>query len=227
MATRQVQSLDDLVRALFKLLIAVVLIAVMSVVCLTVALSFFLIKELYFGERPKDILDDQTYAAVAVFLAVIAFATVWLLMYRQGRHSKYVRRADHRQRTRETVLIALKDPIYAQCWGPRFSPGHVDERLFFYCGFVVLNWAHAWDDRLINDAKLRQLLKAYFDSEVPRMYWERNGDWHQPRRRWPRRMRFLDIVNEEYLSAIKAGPPARPYEPFAAESCTAPGERPF
>ncbi|MET7401147.1 DUF6082 family protein [Dactylosporangium sp. NPDC005572] len=65
---------------------------------------------------------------------------------------------------------------------------------------------------VLSPLKLRELLRAYFDSEIPRMYWERHGDWHNPRRRWPRREQFEAIVNEEYLCAIKTGPPARCYE---------------
>jgi len=74
----------------------------------------------------------------------------------------------------------MSQPAYAQCWGPRFAPPHVDERLFFYAGFVVLNWSFSWEDRILNEPELRTLLRTYFDSEVPRMYWERHGDWHAP-----------------------------------------------
>jgi hypothetical protein len=219
MAMQQVQSLDGLVRALRKLLTATTVIVALTATCSTAAISLLFLGRLYTeGTQGNPNEISEKYAAAFAVVALVTLTVMSFSLALQSKQFKYVRQADHRQRTRDTVRIALENPAYAQCWGPRFAPDHVDERLFFYCAFVVLNWAHAWDDGLLAEARLRDLLKAYFDSEVPRMYWERNGDWNQLRRRWPRRVRFLDIVNEEYLTAIKGGPPARGYEPLTIES---------
>lgn len=212
--------LDGLVRVLTKLLLAMWLVAAMAGLMYLVVLSPLLVTHLYDDDRDWSMLADigETYGAASALLATFALAAVLLSLMVQYRQHRSARRNDHRQRTRETVLLALENPGYAQCWGPRFAPDHVDERLFFYASFVVLNWSYAWEDRLISELKLRELLRAFFGSEIPRMYWERNGEWQQPRRRWPRRQRFLAVVNEEYLRAIKKGPPARGREPLQEPS---------
>lgn len=220
MNAAQTNPLDGLVRIISKLLLATALIVTLAVLCYLVALSPMLMTAIYEDDRDWSKLANigETYGIASALLAVFALAVVMLSLIIQVKQLRYMRRNDYRKRVRETVVMALEEPGFAQCWGARFAPDHVNEGLFFYSSFVVLNWSYAWEDRLISEPKLRQLLRAFFSSEVPRMYWERNGDWHQPRRRWPRRRRFLDIVNEEYLRAIKAGPPARPHEPLPVRS---------
>jgi len=119
-----------------------------------------------------------------------------------------------RKRTTEVVQLALQEPRFMQCWGSCFSPQQVDERLFVYTNLVVLTWLSAYEHRLLKDPQAREYLKVFFDSEIPRMYWERHGDWHRPRRRLTRSDRFFALVNDEYLTAIKAGPPSREHEPM-------------
>jgi hypothetical protein len=121
------------------------------------------------------------------------------------------------------VKLALDEPAYAQCWGSRFAPGHVDERLFFYTNFVVLNWSFAWEEKDLTEEQARTYLCTFFESEVPRMFWERHGQLHHPRLSLTRADRFVAMMNEEYLRAIRKGPPSRPHEPM--NSATRPPER--
>ncbi|MEU7868746.1 DUF6082 family protein [Dactylosporangium sp. NPDC049140] len=159
----------------------------------------------------------QAYGPASALLSTAALIVVSASVIAQRAASRRAARDDHRRRNRDTVILSMREPAYAQCWGPRFAPLHVDERLFFVAGFVVLNWQFAWEDRVLNERELRVLLRTYFDSEVPRMYWERHGNWPDPQRRWPRRKRFQAIVNEEYLRAIKSGPATRAHEPVGRE----------
>ncbi|WP_238010628.1 DUF6082 family protein [Dactylosporangium sp. AC04546] len=218
MADRKSYAPDDVVRWLLRLLLAVLLVAAVTGVCYLVVLSPLLIYAFYDDDRDWARLGDmgQAYGPASALLSTVALLVVAASLLVQRNNFRHMLRADHRRRTRETVMMSMAEPAYAQCWGARFAPAHVDERLFFFASFVLLNWSFAWEDRLINEPKLRELLRAYFDSEIPRMYWERHGDWHNPRRRWPRREQFEAIVNEEYLCAIKSGSPSRRYEPAAA-----------
>ena len=54
----------------------------------------------------------------------------------------------------------------------------------------------------------RTYAREFFKSAVPRMYWERYGTWHKPRRGI---RRLVTILDEEYLAAVKSGAPVRPY----------------
>src|SRR6185437_330019 len=112
-------------------------------------------------------------------------------------------RAIRRDCTRDIVKLAINEPAFAQCWGSRFAPDHVDERLFFYTNFVVLNWSFAWEEGDLTEQQARTYLRSFFDSEVPRMFWERHGSIHHPRLTLTRADRFIAMMNEEYLRAIR------------------------
>lgn len=57
-------------------------------------------------------------------------------------------------------------------------------------------------------------------SEVPRLFFERHGDWHRRGRNRTHRELFQEFANEEYLRAIKAGPPHRRYERYPSRPST-------
>ncbi|MFI5915937.1 DUF6082 family protein [Dactylosporangium sp. NPDC051541] len=216
MTARKPVDLDGTVRLLAKLLLLATLATAIIAAFSLVAWSPLLIYSLYDDDRDWARLGDigQAYGQASALLSTAALIVVSASLAVQRNSFRRALRDDHRRRNRETVLLSMRTPAYSQCWGSRFAPAHVDERLFYFAGFVVLNWEFAWEDRVINERELRVNLRSYFDSEVPRMYWERYGDWHDPQRRWPRRDRFRAIVNEEYLRAIKNGPPARCHEPM-------------
>ena len=59
---------------------------------------------------------------------------------------------------------------------------------------------------------VRAYLRQFFDSEVPRLFWQRHGEWHLRRTGRTRDAKFRQLMNEEYLRAVKSGPPSRRYE---------------
>jgi len=103
----------------------------------------------------------------------------------------------------------MENPKYRQCWGSRVAPAGVDEDLFFYCSKVIKNWARLWDLRVIDETRVREYLRGFFDAEIPRMFWEKHSEWHRRGRGRSRREPFRDLVNDEYLRALRAGPPSR------------------
>jgi hypothetical protein len=79
---------------------------------------------------------------------------------------------------------------------------------------LVKLWTDSWEQRKIDESLARAYLQSFFDSEVPRMFWERTGDWHRAGPARNHRDQFRAIVNEEYLRALHAGAPSRPFEQF-------------
>jgi hypothetical protein len=108
----------------------------------------------------------------------------------------------------------MANPAYRQCWGARVSPDHVGEDLFYYCQLLVKLWTDSWEQQKIDEPLARAYLQSFFDSEVPRIFWERTGDGHRPGPARNHRDQFRVILNEEYLRALRAGPPSRSYEQF-------------
>jgi hypothetical protein len=206
-----------------KLFIAVALASGVIGVGALVAVSPFLIDWFYRGgdwTQPGNV--GQAYGAASAVLAALALGLVCMSLILQRGQFRRHQRSVRRDCTRDIVKLALEEPAYAQCWGSRFAPGHVDERLFFYTNFVILNWSFAWEEGDLTEQQARTFLGSFFASEVPRMFWERHGQLHHPRLALTRAERFIAMVNEEYLRAIRKGPPTRPYEPMHSAPVVAP-----
>lgn len=198
-----------------KLVIVVALALGVVGMSFLVAVSPFLVDSLYRDgdwTRPGNV--GQAYGAASAILAALALGIVAVSLILQRTQFRRHQRAIRRDCTRDIVKLVLEDPAYAQCWGSRFAPGHVDERLFFYTNFVVLNWSYAWEEGDLTEQQARAYLSSFFDSEVPRMFWERHGPLHHPRVTLTRDDRFNAMMNEEYLRAIRGGPPSRSYQPL-------------
>lgn len=198
-----------------RLLIVVALASGVVGMSTLVAVSPLLVDWLYRGgdwTQPGNV--GQAYGAASAILAALALGIVGISLILQRTQFKRHQRAKRRDCTRDIVKLALEEPAYAQCWGSRFAPGHVDERLFFYTNFLVLNWSYAWEEGDLTEQQARAYLSRFFDSEVPRMFWERHGPLHHPRITLTKHDRFDAMMNEEYLLAIRKGPPSRPYEPM-------------
>ncbi|MBL7255600.1 DUF6082 family protein [Paractinoplanes lichenicola] len=156
----------------------------------------------------------QAYGAASALVATTALVAVAASLIEQRRQVREVRLQLLDQTTDELVRLAMANPVYRQCWGARVSPGHVAEDLFYYCQLLVKLWTDSWEQRKIDEPLARAYLQSFFDSEVPRMFWERTGDWHCPGPARNHRDQFRVLVNEEYLRALRAGPPARSFEQF-------------
>jgi hypothetical protein len=170
-------------------------------------------RRIYGGGDYSMIADvGQAYGGASAVLACVALFVVAASIFLQYRQIKEVRRDAAADFAEELVLLAMKNPKYRQCWGSRVAPAGVDEDLFFYCSKVIKNWARLWDLGVIDETRVREYLRGFFDSEIPRMFWERHSEWHRRGRGRARREPFRDLINDEYLRALRTGPPSRSRE---------------
>ncbi len=217
MATRDLISVDKTIRMLGKAVSAALLLAGLIGASVIISLSPSMLMAAYgTGGDWRQAADiGQAYGATSAILAGGALAAVLVSLLLQRSQFKHARKIALRRSAHEIVMMAIENPQYAQCWGARFAPHDVDESLFFYTNLIVQQWAHAWADQQLTERQARSFIRQFFDSEVPRMFWERHGDWHHPRRTLTHADRFIELMNQEYLRAIKAGPPSRAYDPLA------------
>ena len=164
----------------------------------------------------------QAYGAASAMVAVTALIAVTASMIVQTKQIKVMRLQLLDQTTDALVQLAMANPAYRQCWGSRVSPPHVDENLFYYCRLVVKLWTDSWEQGKIGEPLAREYLRSFFDSEVPRMFWERAGDWHRPGPARDHRDQFRVMMNEEYLRALHGGPPSRSIEQFPPQTPASP-----
>ncbi|GID27000.1 hypothetical protein Abr02nite_19830 [Paractinoplanes brasiliensis] len=167
-----------------------------------------------YDDKDYSVIADvgQAYGGASAMVACAALFVVAasiLLQYRQLRQMRRDAAADFAE---ELVLLAMENPQYRQCWGARVAPDGVDEDLFYYCSKVIKNWARLYDLGVLGETQVRQYLRSFFDSEVPRMFWEKHNEWQQRKSGRRRREHFRDLVNDEYLRALRAGPPSRARE---------------
>jgi hypothetical protein len=156
--------------------------------------------------RLSDI--GQAYGAVSALLSAAALGAVVALQRGQTRRERTWRL---RELHLDIVKLAMDEPMYAQCWGPRMAPENVDERLFYYVNLVVLMWAEFWEAGELRDAEVKSYVASLFESEVAREYWDWHGKW-QVEAASGRRLRFLRIVDQEYDQAVLTNPPSRRLE---------------
>lgn len=189
---------------------------------ISVVLSPTAIAETYRDDRDYSRAGDigQAYGAASALLATVALGVVAATLYVQYRqlrsaHHQFLseRREKLRQDTRNLSMLALNNPEYRQCWGPRVSPAHIDEGLFYYCSDIVKLWTDMWEIGELTELRAREYLRAFFDSEVPRLFWAQHGNWHKFETSEDARDEFAELVNQEYLIAIRGGLPARCVEP--------------
>ncbi|HEU5107480.1 MAG TPA: DUF6082 family protein [Micromonosporaceae bacterium] len=196
-------------RVAVRLAWAAGLVALVGAVVIGVALSPVAIS-LIEGDRDWVRLSTigQAYGPVSALLSAVALGVVVLLQRHQLRHE---RRAMGRAMHLELLQVALDDPVYAQCWGPRMAPRDVDERLFFYASAVLSLWLHSYEIGELREDRLRSFVQGFFMAELPRAYWSWHGQWRLAGAHG-RRRRFLLLVDEEFRAAERAGPPRRRLE---------------
>lgn len=182
-------------------------------ISMMVLVSPMIIGSLNRGDQDWTRLSEigEAYGPVSALLAALALVAVSLSLLLQHSQLRHDRLWLQREMNFNLLKVAMDDSSYAQCWGPRVSPVQVDESLFYYVNLILMHWSHASEHRQVSDDQIRRYASALFESEVPRLYWERHGGLRSNARRQDRA--FYRIINEEYLKAVAAGPPARPYEP--------------
>ncbi|WP_374728048.1 DUF6082 family protein [Catenuloplanes niger] len=152
----------------------------------------------------------QAYGPISTLLSAIALCVAVLVQRRQLRQERVVMA---RELHADVLRTAMEEPAYGQCWGPRVTPEHVDERLFYYSSSILTAWFHAWECGDLTDEAVRSYARSMADSEIPRMYWIAYGGWRLSAARGPE-LRFLRMVDGEFRAAMAGGPPSRRAEPI-------------
>jgi hypothetical protein len=181
-----------------------------------VALSPAVLQMIYSDDRDYAMIGNvgQAYGGASAVVASVALFVVAGSVYLQYRQLRAAHVQSLAEFNEELVLLAMENPKYRQCWGARISPEGVDEELFYYCSKVVKLYTKAWELRNIDETQAREYLRNFFDSEIPRLYWRRHGDWHRRGHSRGHRERFRDLINDEYLRAVASGEPSRPHETY-------------
>ena len=188
--------------------------AMMVVLFAPLVLSHFFTSDQDYS-RLSDI--GQSYGAASAVVSTVALAVVLVSVVMQHRQVKAGKLQAISVMTEELIQLTMENPVYRQCWGARVAPENVPEDLFYCCNKILKTWKLAWDLHDLPAAQARASLANFFDSEIPRCFWERHSVWHLQGGARNRRVQFLTMVNEEYLRALRGGPPSRPRE-FYPES---------
>jgi hypothetical protein len=212
-------SLKSQDRSNLRRLLVMMIAALAFALAMVSVLSFpLLLGRLFTSVDDYSRISDigQAYGAASAVISAVALGVVVLGQYRQA----------HRDRlqalsamTDELVQLAMDEPMYRQCWGARMAPDDIDEALFYFCNRMIKSWKLAWELRDLSEAQARAYLASFFESEIPRLFWQQHGQWQMQAKLTNRRARFVVMINEEYLRAIHDGPPTR-----AREFCQ-PGRR--
>jgi hypothetical protein len=218
MAAGELQVPRGPARRPFMILISALSIILLAGTMVGVVISPVLLNAFYGGGRDYSVSAEvgQAFGGASALVACMTLLVVVASVILQHQQLKEVQRDDHGDFNDTLVLMAIENPRYRQCWGARVSPDAIDEDLFYYCSNVLKSWARAWELRKIDERQAREYLRGFFDSEVPRLFFERHGDWHRRGQNRTHRERFQEFANEEYLRAVKGGPPRRRYERFPA-----------
>jgi Family of unknown function (DUF6082) len=218
MAVGELQIPKGPARRSFPLLISALSIIALAATMAAVMISPVLMNTFYTEGHDYSVSADvgQAFGGAS---AVVACMTLFVLLTSvliQHQHLKEVQRDKHAEFNEALVLMAIENPRYRQCWGARVAPDGIEEDLFYYCSNVLKSWARAWELKKIDERQAREYLRNFFDSEVPRLFFEQHGDWHRRGSNRTHGEQFQEFANEEYLRAVKAGPPPRRYERHAA-----------
>lgn len=218
MAAGELQVPGGPARRPFMILIAMLSIIMFAGTVAGVVISPVLLDTYYAGDRDFSVSADvgQAFGGASALVACMTLFVVLTSVILQHQQLKEIQRDKHSEFNEALVLMAIENPRYQQCWGGRVAPDGVEEDLFYYCSNVLKSWTRAWELKKIDEQQAREYLRGFFDSEIPRLFFEKHGDWHRRGQNRTHRERFQEFANEEYLRAIKAGPPHRRYERYPA-----------
>jgi hypothetical protein len=194
-----------------RLLVMMIATVAFSVAMVSVLLFPLLLGHLFRSEGDYSRISDigQAYGAASAMISAVALGVIVIGQHRQTNRARLQALSEM---TDELVQLAMDEPMYRQCWGARMAPDDIDEALFYYCNRMIKSWKIAWELRDLSEAQARGYLSSFFQSEIPRLFWQQHGQWQMHAKLTNRRARFVVMINEEYLRAIHAGPPARARE---------------
>jgi uncharacterized protein DUF6082 len=222
MAAGEPQGPKGPARRPFMIIILALSIILLGGTMVGVVISPVLLNAFYADGRDYSVSADvgQAFGGASALIGCMTLFAVLGSVIIQHHQLKEIQRDKHAESTDALVLMAVDNPRFRQCWGARVAPDGIEEDLFYYCSHVLKGWARAWELRKIDERQAREYLRCFFDSEVPRLFFEKYGDWHRRGQTRNHRERFQEFANEEYLRAIKSGPPLRRYERYPAREST-------
>ena len=157
----------------------------------------------------------QTYQAASAILSALALAAVAGSLVFQAKQATGQQIQTVRGLHFELTKMALDEPgLYIPCWRP--IDGHsVDEkRQHLYENLVISYMWMSYELTGLREPEIRLLIARLFTGEVPRRYWQTARAGWMPTYMGSlskrRARRFIEIVDDEFDKADKAGPPSAP-----------------
>lgn len=166
--------------------------------------------------RLSDI--SQSYGAVSLVISAAALLGVVTSIAFQAKQARLEGEQTFRAAHRELTMLTLTDSALLRCWEPpRIPMTEARWKQLIVTNLIVSMWASDHHLGRLNDGALRVVLGAHFRGEVARAHWENSGSmWrdHMAALEEPRRLRFVEIVDEVYHHAGETGPPVMDREFF-------------
>ncbi|WP_406179163.1 DUF6082 family protein [Streptomyces sp. NBC_01006] len=166
--------------------------------------------------RLSDI--SQSYGAVSLVISAAALLGVVTSIAFQAKQARIEGEQTFRAGHRELTMVTLGDSALLRCWEPpRVPMTEARWKQAIVTNLIVSMWASDHHLGRLNDGALRVVLRAHFRGEVARVHWENSGSmWrdHMAALEDPRRLRFVEIMDEVYRQARDAGAPVSDHEFF-------------
>ncbi|MEV0840940.1 DUF6082 family protein [Actinocatenispora sera] len=147
----------------------------------------------------------DTYGGVAAIVSGVALLGVAGSLVLQRRQSRIEREYAFREYHREMLRMSMDDPALAACWGPQRDTGLAVD-VHFYVTLMIGYWHAGWLVGAFNEQRLRLSLRTFFAGDIGRRSW-REHDSQRMIGRSRRSRRFFRMVEQEYRTAVAAGPP--------------------
>ena len=156
----------------------------------------------------------QTYGATSAILSAVALLGVSLSLLVQARQARTERIRIVRDRHMDLLRLVLEEPdIYYPVIGAQKRSALANRRHLF--ATMWMNYARTgYQMKIFSEEDLRQdILGPAFEGEPARMWWcnaRRYWDYLAKSDRPERK--FIEIMDDEYRKALKAGPPVMLHE---------------
>ncbi|MFI8265832.1 DUF6082 family protein [Streptomyces sp. NPDC085665] len=166
--------------------------------------------------RLSDI--SQSYGAVSLVISAAALLGVVTSIAFQAKQARLEGEQTFRAAHRELTMLTLTDSALLRCWEPPRTPmTEARWKQLIVTNLIVSMWASDHHLGRLNDNALRVVLGAHFRGEVARVHWDNSGPmWrdHMAALEDPRRLHFVELVDEVYRHAVETGPPVLDREFF-------------
>jgi hypothetical protein len=154
----------------------------------------------------------QTYGAASAILSALALGAVAVSLLVQARQTKVQQVQAVRGFHLELLRTTLDDPsVYMPCWGWSLDMPEVARKRQQIFTIMMMNYERmGYEVGVIPELSLRGVFLAdMFQSEVGRQYWSHaRSVWRLALSESRQGRRFVQIVEDEYNSAVAAGPPS-------------------